>query len=199
MYDIYMNNYNQYSNTGSAAKQRISTKDLVLTGMFTAVISVMAQIIIPVQPVPFTLQLIAVFLAGALLAPKYAFLSVLVYLLLGAAGVPVFANFDSGIKGLFGPTGGYLMAFPLMSLVTALFYKYFKRFKVFALVFGMLVSLALCYLLGTAWFTATNTNGFGFMKSLSLCVYPFILFDTFKIALAVSLSIVIRKALKNSL
>ena len=194
-----MNQSNQISNTGTRAKQRISTKDLVLTGMFTAVISVMAQITIPIQPIPFTLQLIAVFLAGALLTPKYAFISVFVYLLLGAAGVPVFSNFEGGISRLVGPTGGYLMAFPLMSFVTALFYRQAKSLKMLALVLGMLLSLVLCYFLGTAWFTATNTSGFGFMKSLSLCVYPFIFFDTLKIALAVSLSLVIRKALKNNL
>ncbi|HBY72577.1 MAG TPA: biotin transporter BioY, partial [Lachnospiraceae bacterium] len=83
--------------------------------MFTAVICVLSQISIPTQPIPFTLALFAIFLTGALLPPRAAFLSVFVYLLLGAFGLPVFAGFKGGIHVLTGMTGGYLMAYPFMS------------------------------------------------------------------------------------
>lgn len=170
---------------------RISTRDLVMTGMFTAVICIMAQISVPTQPIPFTLALFAIFLTGALLSPRYAFLSVLTYLLLGAFGVPVFARFGSGFQVLTGMTGGYLMAYPLMAFVTALFYKHIKKYKTFALALGMTVSLFLCYFIGTVWFTIVSGNNF--YTSLTLCVFPFVLFDILKIVLAISISTVIRK------
>ena len=188
-----MNKTNQVTQTN---KRKMSTQDLVMTGMFTAVICVMAQISIQTQPIPFTLALFAIFLTGALLSPRYAFLSVLVYLLLGAFGVPVFAGLKGGIQHLTGMTGGYLMAYPLMAFVTSLFYKHIKKYKIFALAIGMLVSLFLCYMIGTVWFSFIT--GTDFYKSLTLCVFPFILFDLLKIVLAISVSMVIRKTAMKS-
>jgi biotin transport system substrate-specific component len=179
------------------SNKKISTKALVMTGMFTALICVMAQISIPTQPIPFTLAVFAILLTGALLPTRYAFLSVLTYLLLGAFGVPVFAGFMGGLGRLMGPTGGYLMAYPIMSFITALFYQWFKKYKVLALVAGMVVSLLLCYLIGTLWFSLISGNDF--YKSLTLCVFPFVLFDTLKIVLATSVSIVIRKTVMNKI
>lgn len=176
--------------------QKISTKDLVLTGMFTAILCVMAQISIPIQPIPFTFALLAVFLIGALLSPRYAFLSVLVYLLLGAFGVPVFANMKGGLAHLTGYTGGFLAAYPIMAFITAMFYKYSKKHKIIGLTLGMLLSLAVCYLIGTLWFT--HVSGTTFAAALAACVFPFAAFDLLKIALAVSFSVVIRKtAMRN--
>ena len=192
MNEAKKNNLTQNSNKS----QKISTKNLVMTGMFTAVICVMAQLSIPTQPIPFTLALFAIFLTGALLPPRYAFLAVLSYLLLGAFGVPVFAGMKGGFQILSGMTGGYLMAYPIMAFVTALFYKYGKKHKIIALAIGMLVSLLICYLIGTTWFTFVSE--FGFYKSLTLCVFPFVLFDLFKIVLAIALSFVIRKTAMKS-
>ena len=173
--------------------QKINTKDLVMTGMFTAVICVLAQISIPVPPIPFTLALFAIFLTGAILSPRYAFLSVLVYLLLGAFGVPVFAGYKAGLQALTGMTGGYLMAYPFMALLTALAYQKLGKNKVLSLSVGMLTGLLLCYLIGTSWFSFVTGNSF--YTSLTLCVFPFVLFDLVKIVLAISVSIIIRKTL----
>lgn len=166
-----------------------------MTGMFTAILCVLAQISIPVQPVPFTLSLFALFLIGALLSPRYAFLAALIYLLLGAFGVPVFVGFKGGLPHLTGMTGGYLMAYPLMTLITSLSYKLGKKHKLLALGGGMLVSLLLCYLIGTLWFTFIS--GKTFFVALTLCVFPFVLFDIVKITLAVSVSALIRKAIQK--
>ncbi len=175
----------------TANKQSIRTKDLVMTGMFTAIICVMSQISIPTQPIPFTLALFAIFLTGALLSPKYAFLSVLCYLLLGIFGLPVFVGFKGGVQNLVGMTGGYLAAYPIMALVTSLFYSKAKKYKTVSLVTGMLISLIICYGIGTVWFNyITNV---GFYASLASCVFPFFLFDLIKIVLATSAGILIRK------
>ena len=184
----------QYNTTINKA-QRINTKDLVLTGMFTAILCVMAQISIPIQPIPFTLSLFALFLIGALLQPRYAFLAACAYLLLGAFGVPVFAGLRGGLAHLTGPTGGYLMAYPLMTLVTAVFYKLGNKYRILSLSLGMIISLFLCYLIGTLWFI--QITGKTLYVALTLCVFPFIPFDIVKIVLAISVSLLIRKALSK--
>lgn len=187
-------------NTTAKKTQRIHTRDLVITAMFTAIICVLSQISIPIQPIPFTLGLFSIFLTGALLSPRFALLSVLTYLLLGAFGLPVFTGFRGGVPALAGMTGGYLMAYPLIALITALSYKLAKKNKLnngrlflpIVLFLGMTVSLLLCYLIGTLWFTFIT--GKTFYVALTLCVFPFVLFDFFKIILAISLSFLIRKA-----
>ncbi len=177
--------------------QRIKTRDLVITGMFTAIICVLSQISIPVPPIPFTLGLLAIFLTGALLPPRFAFLSVLVYLLLGAFGVPVFAGFKGGLQNLTGMTGGYLAAYPIMALIIALSCKLLKKYKVLALAVGMTAALLVCYLLGTAWFTVITDKSF--YTALTLCVFPFIAFDIIKIVLAISFSLILRKTVMKEL
>lgn len=178
-------------------KAQTYTKNLVLTAMFTSIICVLSQIQIQIYTIPFTLGLLAIFLTGALLEPKYAFLAALVYLLLGAAGIPVFAGFLGGLQILAGPTGGYLVSYPIVASITSLFGCRFKRYKLLALAFGMLISLLFCYLLGTVWFCFITGNSF--ITALNLCVFPFILFDLAKIAFSLSLSMALRKAIaKNS-
>lgn len=172
------------------------TIDIVMTGMFTAIICVMAQIVIPIQPIPFSLALFAIFLTGALLTPRYAFLAVFVYLLLGACGVPVFAGFRGGLAHLTGPTGGYLAAYPIMAFVTALITKYIKKYRLLALSIGMLSALILCYLIGTLWFCFISGNSF--YSALFTCVVPFVIFDVIKAVLAIAVSMVIRKTVMRN-
>lgn len=179
--------------TNTKVTHKISTKDLVITGMFTALLCVMAQISIPVQPIPFTLAVFAVFLIGALLPPRYAFLSVLAYVLLGTFGLPVFAGYKGGPQITTGMTGGFIMAYPVMAFITALSYRYIKKFKLAALAFGMLLALVICYLFGSFWFTVVTGKSFSY--AFSVCVYPFILFDCLKIVLAVSISQIIRNTI----
>lgn len=189
MYKQKMNPTNQMINQNSLRK--FKTIDLVITGMFAALICVLSPFSIPTQPIPFTLSLFVIFLTGAVLAPRYAVLATITYLLIGLCGVPVFSNFGSGLGKFAGPTGGYLMSYPIMAFLTSMFYKYMKRYKALALILGMLISLALCYLLGTLWFTMITDNSF--YAALSLCVIPYIPFDLLKITLAVSLGLALRR------
>src|SRR5690554_1884806 len=110
-------------------KNKITTKKLVLTAMFTAIICVMSQVVIPLQPIPFSLSLLAIFLTGALLEPKYAFLATLAYLLLGAFGLPVFAGFKGGFQVVTGMTGGFIMAYPIMAFITSISYQLSTKIK----------------------------------------------------------------------
>lgn len=198
--------------------KRISARDLTLTGMFTAIIIVFSQIVIPIQPVPFSLSLMAIFLTGSLLEPRYAFLSSLAYILLGAFGLPVFAGFKGGIHVLAGMTGGFIIAYPVMAFMTSIFYKlsYKISYKiknkksktnmarpVWDIIIcnvlplsGMIFSLAICYLTGTLWFC--QVTGSSTAYAFSVCVVPFIVFDLVKILMAAITAAIIKKAiLKN--
>ncbi len=100
-----------------------STGDIIRVSLFALLTVITAQISIPVSPVPFTLQTVAVVLAGALLGAKKGALSQVVYLMLGVLGLPVFAmsaDATVGIARLIGPTGGYLLAFPVAAYITGL-------------------------------------------------------------------------------
>ena len=88
-------------------------------------------------------------------------------------------------------TGGYKIAFPIMAYIIAYIYKQSKKNKMIALSIGMLLSLFVCYLIGTTWFSLLS--GTGFYESLTLCVFPFVLFDLIKIVLAIALSMILRK------
>jgi biotin transport system substrate-specific component len=185
------------SQTGTISANQFYIKHLVITGMFTAIISVLSVITIPTHPIPFTLSLFAIFLTGSLLPPKDAFLSVIIYILLGAFGVPVFSGFRGGFQVITGFTGGYLLSYPLMAFIIALFQKFSKKYKIFFVTIGMVIALILCYFLGTLWFSIASKTSF--VSALSLCVAPFVLFDAVKIGIAVSFSVVLRKTIGKSL
>ncbi len=195
-----MFNSNQMPDLPAKKSSKFSLKQLVTSAMLTALICVMAQISIPVQPIPFTLSLFAIFVTSTLLTPVYAVLSILTYLLIGAIGLPVFASFKGGIQALVGPTGGFLMAYPIMAFITSFFHTYVKLPKklpkAFTLAIGMLLSLVVCYLFGAAWFTFSNTSGYNFYDALTLCVFPFIPFDIIKIILAITSGLIIKNALR---
>ena len=171
-----------------AHRSSLSISDLTLIALFTAVIAVCSWISIPAA-VPFTLQTFAVFLATGLLGGKRGTLTVLVYILLGAIGVPVFSGFTGGIGHLLGPTGGYIIGFIFSALVMWFAENRFgKSLKVLAA--SMVIGLIVCYAFGTAWFMAVytkETGEIGLMTALGWCVFPYIIPDAVKIALAVIL------------
>jgi biotin transport system substrate-specific component len=110
-----------------AVRRRLSTTDLALVASFAALIAVASYTAaIPVggAGVPLTLQTFAVLLAGAVLGPVRGLLANLLYLLLGLAGLPVFAGHTSGAEVFTGPTAGYLYTFPVAALVVGVLVKY---------------------------------------------------------------------------
>ena len=165
-------------------KTPFRTVELAYIALGTALIAVCAWITVPFT-VPFTMQLFAVYLVLLLIGGRNGSISIAVYLLLGAVGVPVFSGFKGGFGALIGMTGGYLVGMLLIGLVywlsTALFGK--KWFvELGTLVFGTL----LCYAFGTVWFSVLNGEK-GFAASLLVCVVPFLLPDAAKLALALLL------------
>lgn len=175
----------------------LQTRDLALIALFTGLMAICAWISVPV-PVPFvqfTMQTFAIFAAMLTLGGKRGTYAVIAYLLLGAVGVPVFSNFRGGLGVLLGTTGGYILGF----FFTALLYWLITAnlgeslpVKIAAGVAGMVI----CYVFGTAWYLilyAMTGSPMGLMTALGYCVFPFIIPDMIKLAIAVLLSQRMRK------
>ena len=168
---------------------RIKTIDLVYISIGAALIAICSWISIPTA-VPFTLQTFAVFAALSILGGRRGTISVAVYILMGAVGLPVFAGFKGGIGVLFGNTGGYILGFLLTGLIYILFQKFFGQ-KDLTDIIALILGLIVCYAFGTAWFMhlyLKNTGEVGLMTVLSWCVFPFIIPDLIKLALAFVIS-----------
>lgn len=163
------------------------TIDIVYIAIFAALMAVCSWISITVVfPVPFTLQTFGVFLAVCLLGGKRGTISVLVYILLGAVGLPVFAGFSGGIGSLLGNTGGYIIGFLFSALVMWAFEKLLGK-KLWVYAVSMVLGLIVCYAFGTVWFMivyARSNDAVGLITVLGWCVFPFIIPDLVKITLA---------------
>ena len=163
---------------------KFSTRDLCFCAIGAALIAVCAWISIPAD-VPFTLQTFAIFAVCGLLGGKRGTVSVLVYLLLGAVGAPVFAGFRGGFASLIGTTGGYLVGFILLALIIALAQAHWGLGQ-WVFVLSAAVGLLVCYAFGTTWFLIvyTRTGAITLGVVLAKCVLPFLLPDAIKLALA---------------
>ena len=178
----------------TVAVQRSKTYDIVYIAVFAVIMAICSWISIPAA-VPFTLQTFGIFIAVGVLGGKRGSLSVLVFILLGAIGIPVFANFSGGIGVLAGPTGGYIIGFLFSALLMWAMEKLPGKKSVMQIV-SMIAGLIVCYAFGTVWFVIVygRMNGpIGFTAALASCVVPFIIPDIIKIALAYVLSRKLRK------
>ena len=176
----------------------LKTVDLVLIAVFTVFIAVCSWIVVP-GVVPFTMQTFGVFLTVNVLGGKKGTISVLLYLLLGAIGVPVFSGFTGGIGALLGTTGGYLLGFFCISLAGWIAESLFGT-KTVVTVIAMTIGLIACYLFGTLWFLtvyAKTTGAVGFWTALTWCVFPFVPFDLIKMILAIYLAKKLKPLLKQ--
>lgn len=171
------------------ATAKLGTRDMALVALMTALMAICSWISIPTT-VPFTLQTLGVFLACALLGGKRGSLAVLVYILLGAVGLPVFAGFTGGAGALLSSTGGYILGFLLQALVMWGMEAVWGRDRWWKLGISMFLGLVACYAAGTLWFMvvyARTSGPVGVTMVLSWCVFPFVVPDLIKLALALLL------------
>lgn len=175
--------------------KKFSVKDMALCAMFAALMAICAWISLHVMEISFTLQLFAVFLACGLLGGKRGTIACAVYLLLGAVGLPVFTGFKGGLGALLGVTGGYIVGFLAACLVYWLLTDLLGE-KPWVQLTAMILGLLACYALGTVWFMvvyAQSSGAIGFVAVLSKCVFPFIIPDACKIALAYVLTLRLKR------
>lgn len=163
--------------------------DMVYSALGAVLIAICSWISIPAA-VPFTLQTFAVFVIVGILGGKRGTIAVLIYILLGAIGIPVFAGFSGGVGILLGSTGGYIIGFLGSAFVMWGMEKLFGKGMVVQII-SMVLGLAVCYAFGTVWFMvvyAQSNGAVGLAAVLGWCVIPFIIPDMIKIALAVVVS-----------
>lgn len=170
-------------------ESKTKTLDLVYTAIGVTLICVCSWINIPMT-VPFTLQTFAIPAVLLILGGKRGTIATIVYVLMGAIGIPVFAGFTGGVAILLGNTGGYILGFIFMAIIYTAAVKIFgekKGVKIIALIAGLIV----CYAFGTAWFMyiyLKNTGEVALYTVLTWCVLPYIVPDLVKIFLAILIS-----------
>lgn len=178
--------------TNSSYKLRM----MIVTALFAAIISILAQVSIPLPlGVPITGQTLAIGLAATILGSRYGTLSTLLYLMIGASGIPVFAQLTGGFGILVGPTGGFLFGFIPAAYVIGIYLEktsFTLKNALIANIIGMFITL----FLGTAWLkvAASLTWSVAFAAGFT----PFIIGGFIKVFIASTIGIVIRERLKNA-
>ena len=166
----------------------MKTNKMIKAALMAALTAVGAYIIIPVGPVPITLQTFFVLLSGRLLGKKYGVLSQITYLLLGAFGLPIFSGGQGGLGVIAGPTGGFLISFVIAAWIAAN-YRANKKIDFFILSSAVLSN----YIIGSIYFAFVT--GTGLIAALNMTVIPFIPGDLLKVALVLILAPIIEKRL----
>ena len=188
-------------------KNRAFIYDLVLIAISAALITVCSWISIPLGPVPFTLQTMAILAVMLTCGGRRGTISILVYLVMGACGIPVFAGFKGGVTSLIGPTGGFLVGFLIAGLIywllEKLIFKKLMTSTVKTWIFGAINSVifeVVLYIVGVIWFMtvyAAKTGPIGLGAVMTMCVIPFIIPDIVKLIAAVIIGERARKLVKT--
>ena len=193
-------------------KKKTTVHVYLLCALFAAITGICSQIMVPLPftPVPINLALLAVWVCGGVLGARRGAIAILVYILLGAIGVPVFATLQGGLGILAGPTGGYIVGYVPAVIIFGLLYRAFvsqpiaiagqkiKTARRFALaVVAGLPALLSCYALGTVWFIFLTKTGF--LAAMTMCVLPFIPGDILKLIAAAAVCEALRKPLRSIL
>ena len=179
-------------------RTKFKTIDLVYMAVGAILLAVCSWISIPTT-VPFTLQTFAVFTVLGLLGGKRGTVSIIVFILLGAIGVPVFHGFQGGFGVILGTTGGYIVGFIATGLIMWLFERVFGR-KMWSIIISAVLGLLVCYGLGTIWFMivyAKSSGAVSLATVLGWCVIPFIIPDIVKMVLALTVGERLRKVYVN--
>ena len=181
--------------TAAAAKSK--TYDMAYIAVFAVLMAICSWISIPTA-IPFTMQTFGLCLTGGVLGGKRGAVAILVYILMGAVGVPVFAGFSGGAGVLFGTTGGYIIGY-IFSMMVMWAMEKIPGKKVWVLAVSMVLALAVCYLFGTAWFMvlyARKSGAIGLGAALGMCVIPYLIPDLLKIGLALVVTKRLEKAIR---
>lgn len=168
---------------------------MIVTALFAAIIGILAQVTIPLPLVPITGQTLAIGLAATILGARYGTLSILVYLAIGAAGIPVFAQMSGGMGSLFGPTGGYLFGFIPTAFVIG-YYLEKMGFTVMNAIIANILGMFVALTFGTVWlkvFAELSWTG-AFMGGFA----PFVLVGVIKAVLAAWIGISVRNRLASA-
>lgn len=172
-------------------KNKIKTKDMAYMGMCAAVLSACSQISIPMPSgVPITLQTFAVALTGAVLSWKLGSMTVILYILLGAAGLPVFTGFRGGVQVLAGYAGGFVWGFVFLAMFCGM--SILQKNRIQSVLLGN-IGLMLCHVLGCVQFMFLAKGSFA--EAFFLVSMPYLLKDMIFVAGGIAVGRKIRKQL----
>lgn len=172
----------------------LSLRGMIYASMFGAGTAVGAYIIIPLPPVPITLQTLFACLAGAFLGGRLGALSQVVYVLIGIIGLPVFAGGKAGLGVLLGPTGGYLIGFIAAAYVIGKLIETKGKPGFIWIVFSMIAGMIVIYLFGIIQLSFMAR--LSIYKSISVGVLPFLFGDALKIIIAALIYLKLREKIK---
>lgn len=175
-------------------KKRTKVYQMALIGLMTAAICVVApfSFYIPISPVPVSLGTMAICFAVTVLGMKRGTISVLLYLLLGIVGLPVFTGFSGGIGKVLGPTGGYMVGYIFLSLIFGYFTDHWSC-RLGPSIAGAVLGTAVMYFFGTIWLQ--HQAHMTFSAALWAAVIPYIPGDIVKMGLAMGTAVQLRKRL----
>ena len=164
---------------------KLEVKEMVQCALFTCIIAICAQISIQLPTrVPMTLQTLAIYFIALACNRRVAVISTLLYVLMGAVGLGVFSGFSGGLGAIVGPSGGFIISFPIIAFVISTIAS--KKESVVRWAIALYIGSALCYGIGTAYFIFVTKASL--MTALSACVLPFLPGDTAKIIASVTLA-----------
>lgn len=164
-------------------------RNMVYASLMAALTAAGAYIAIPIGPVPIVLQNLFIMLAGLLLGGRWGVISVAVYLVAGAIGLPVFAGGTGGIGKFVGPTGGYLVGYLFAAFLIGTISEKGKG-RIGVDIGAMLLGSLVIYAIGVTWLKVVT--GMDFQKAVTVGMLPFLIGDGVKIAAAIAIARAIR-------
>lgn len=177
------------------SKTRSQVYPLAMTAVMAAVMAVVAPFSISIGPIPLSFCTLVIYLNAYILGWKRGTVAVLVYILLGVVGMPVFSGFGSGLAKVAGPTGGYIIGYLPLALIGGLAVARFPKNRALQLL-GMILATAVLYALGTAWYCLQS--GTDLTTALGWCVIPFLPGDAIKMVAAMAVGPMLRARLNKA-
>lgn len=177
-------------------KLNLSIKEITQIGMCAALMAIFSQLSIPLPftSVPVTLQVFGIVILAVIVGAKIATLSLIIFVILGAIGLPVFANFSGGFGVIVGPTGGYIIGFIIMAFLIG--YASSKQNKILLFI-ASYIAVTIDLLLGTIYLKIVT--GMSMQGALIAGLYPFIIKDFIMIAIAVLIGLKVKKTVGSTL
>lgn len=176
-------------------KQKMSSHQMTVIALMTALMCILGPMSIPIGTIPISFTNLVIYLSAYLLGAKYGAVSYCIYLLIGVAGMPVFSGFAGGLAKLAGPTGGYLIGFLFIAIISGFFIQK-GHGKSIVSILGMVLGTLVAYLFGTAWFVIQTECAV--MYALTVCVFPFLVADGIKIMAASKIGPLLQNALHKA-
>lgn len=172
----------------------MNIKKTATVGILAALICVFSPLSLPLGAIPISLSTLAIYIVSSSVNKKYSVTAVAVFILIGAAGLPVFSSFTGGLQCITGYTGGYIIGYIPCAFIIGMLTDRFENSKI-VYPLSMISGTVICYLCGTLWYM--HRAECNFIEALTICVLPFIIGDIIKITAASCIGLTLKKRIKK--